>query len=153
MTVTAKLALPLLAAGQAQKEITVNEAFARLDLAVQPSVVEVGRNAPPNMPGKGEAWIVGDAAAGAWAGHVGSVAGWTGGGWRFLEPHDGWRVWSIADRCAAVYRDGVWRLSVTPGPRASAVAEPIGGAVIDAEARSVLADVLDVLRDHGFVEV
>ena len=39
---TPRWALPLLAAGQAEKELTHNEALLLLDMAVQPSVVAVG---------------------------------------------------------------------------------------------------------------
>jgi hypothetical protein len=152
MTDTARLALPLLTAGQAQKEMTVNEAFARLDLAVQASVVEVGRDAPPSAPAEGEAWIVGSMPGGVWTGHPGAIAGWTAGGWRFLQPNEGWRVWSIADGCSAVYHGGVWRLSVTPGVRAAAIAGPSGGAVIDAEARVALDAILDALRTHDLIQ-
>jgi hypothetical protein len=151
MTDTARLALPLLAAGQAQKEMTVNEALTRLDLAVQPTVAEIGRNLPPVAPTEGEAWIVGAAPTDAWSGHAGALAGWTAGGWRFLAPREGWRVWSSADGCAAVYSAGAWRLSVANGPRAAPISGPIGGAVVDAEARAVLASVLAALRAHGLV--
>ncbi|WP_312846581.1 hypothetical protein [Sphingopyxis sp. PET50] len=43
---TARLALPLLAMAQAQKEVTHNEALTLLDLLVQP-VVEAGPQATP----------------------------------------------------------------------------------------------------------
>lgn len=152
MTDTARLALPLLMAGQAQKEMTVNETLARLDIAVQASAVEVGRDVPPTSPHEGETWIVGSTPAGAWHGRAGALAGWTAGGWRFLTPSDGWRVWSIADGCAVVHRGGTWRLSVAPGPRAAAIPNPIGGAVTDGEARAAIIAVLDALRGHGLIQ-
>jgi hypothetical protein len=48
-------ALPLLAAGQAEKELIHNEALVRLDLMVQPSVITVGISTPPEAPSDGEA--------------------------------------------------------------------------------------------------
>ena len=151
MTETARLALPLLAAGQAQKEMTVNEALARLDIAVHACVVEVGRNTPPAAPADGDAWILGAAPTGAWTGRPGALAGWTAGGRRFVAPREGLWIWSTADRCAAVYDNGGWRLSATPGPRTSAIGNPVGGAVVDVEARATLGAVLLALRHHNLI--
>ena len=50
MTETSRWALPLLDAGQAQKEMTHNEALARLDLLAQAGVQAVGVDAPPPGP-------------------------------------------------------------------------------------------------------
>lgn len=163
MAETARLALPLLEAGQAQKEMTVNEALQRLDLVAQARVAAVGLNAPPGAPAAGEVWVVGDAPTGAWAGRAGTLAGWTAGGWRFVGPVDGMRVWSAADGCEAIWRAGAWRLGVLAGqrvevggvqvlgPRAAAIPSPNGGGVVDAEARAALGAVLAALRNHGMI--
>lgn len=163
MTETARLSLPLLDAGQAQKEITVNEALQRLDLLAQARVVAVGLNTPPTAPQEGEAWIVGTAPTGDWAGQAGALAGWTGGGWRFVAPSDGMTVWTAADACCATWTSGAWRLGVIAGrrvevggvqvvgARAAAIALPSGGGVMDVEARGALSEVLAVLRGHGLI--
>ena len=83
---SARLGLPLLAPGQAQKEMTHNEALAAIDLALAASVRAVGLDAPPLSPTPGESWIVGASPTGAWAGQAGALAGWTAGGWRFVRP-------------------------------------------------------------------
>ena len=44
---TSRFALPLLAAGQADKELTHNEALACLDILLQPVVQAVGLTVPP----------------------------------------------------------------------------------------------------------
>ena len=77
---SARLALPFIATGKAQKELAHNEALALLDLAVQAGVEAVGVDAPPGAPAPGACWIVGSAPSGAWAGHAGAVAGWTASG-------------------------------------------------------------------------
>lgn len=163
MAYTARLGLPLLDAGQAQKEMTVNEALVGLDLLTQPAVVAIGLTTPPGAPADGQAWIVGGAPAGAWAGRAHMLAGWTGGGWRFVGPREGMAVWSEADGCAATFIGGVWRLGQlrgerveigglqVVGPRGAAITSPAGGGVIDAEARAALAAVLAMLRDHGLM--
>ncbi len=161
--ITPRLALPLLQPGQAQKETTHNEALVLLDLAVQASVLAVGTNVPPVAPAAGQAWIVGAAPTGGWLGQPGTIAGWTSGGWRFLVPRDGMAVWSVADGQVARFGDGVWTLGVIAGSRVAigghdvvgarraAVPEPIGGSIVDIEARAAIAAILGGLRGHGLI--
>lgn len=40
----------------------------------------------------------------------------------------------------------------TVGPRAAAIASPVGGSVVDAEARVAIEAVLNALREHGLIE-
>jgi hypothetical protein len=161
---TARLALPLIAPGQAQKEMTHNEALALIDLAVQAGVTAARADAPPATPVIGECWIVGDAPEGAWAGQAGALAGWTAGGWRFVAPREGMSVWSAGDTMAWTFRAGLWRrgelrgLSLrvngrqVVGAQAAAIAAPSGGATVDAEARATLSAVLAALRGHGLID-
>ena len=160
---TARLALPLLAAGQAQKEMTHNEALATLDIAVQASVAAVGVNGPPAAPLEGDAWIVGAAPSGDWAGQAGAIASWTAGGWRFLAPAEGLAAWSRADSAVARYRAGGWEVGVVRGSRLviggnpvvgarqPAIADPGAGRTIDSEARQALGQILATLRAHGLI--
>ena len=162
-TRTDRFALPLLQPGQAQKEMWHNEAIAALDLLVQPMAVAMAVDTPPATPEAGQAWIVGTAATGAWSGKADHVAGWTGGGWRFVAPVDGMTVWVAADALAARFTSGAWvlgdvacaRLVVggdrVVGARQAAVADPSGGTVIDIEARAALVAMLGVLRTHGLI--
>lgn len=160
---TPRLALPLLQPGQAQKEMYHNEALARLDLAVQAAVVASGENIPPESPEPGEAWILGDAPAGAWAGHAQAIAGWSEAGWRFVEPPEGMRAWVKESTGFALFLDGAWhvgeahgRLIVdgeqVVGPRGEAIDDPDGGSVIDLEARDAIVAILTALREHGLVD-
>lgn len=146
MAETARWALPLLDAGQAQKEMRVNEALARLDLLAQASVVAVGVNTPPASPGEGQCWIVGTAPTGVWAGQGAALAGWTGGGWRFAAAREGMGVWSAADGAWAVRAGGQWRVGAV-----TAISEPVGGTTVDVEARAALTQVLAALRGHGLI--
>lgn len=163
MTDTARWALPLLEAGQAQKEMTHNEALALLDLLAQASVEAVGVNAPPENPSEGQCWIAGAVPTGAWSGRAGALAGWTAGGWRFAPARDGMRVWSMADDCEASRTGGQWRVGRLSGaelvidgvrvvgPRQPAIAVATGGTTVDAEARATLTQVLILLRTHGLI--
>ncbi len=141
---TPRLSLPLLQPGQAQKEIYHNEALALLDLAVQPVVEATGRDQPPVAPQPGQAWIVGMAPAGAWAGQEGAIAGWTGGGWRFLAPLEGMQAWSRADAMPVRYAAGGWQ-------RGPAITPPAGGGTIDSQARAAIAEIMAALAGHGLI--
>jgi hypothetical protein len=92
MTDTSNLGLPFIAAAQAQKHVTHNEALRVLDSLVQLAVLDRDLNAPPGAPNEGERWIVSASPAptGAWAGHGDEVAAWQDGGWQFYGPQPGW---------------------------------------------------------------
>lgn len=141
---TARLALPLLAMAQAQKEVTHNEALTLLDLLVQP-VVEAGPlAAPPPSPGAGQGWIVGVGATGDWSGREGALALWTAGGWRFVAPSAGMRTLRLSDESWLRFDGGGWIEPAT-------VASPAGGATIDSEARAAIAALILALVGHGLL--
>ncbi|WP_322964542.1 DUF2793 domain-containing protein [Sphingomonas fuzhouensis] len=160
---TPRWALPLLTAGQAQKEIMHNEALSLLDIVVQPCAEAVGVNTPPGDPVVGQAWIVGDQPTGGWAGRALALAGWTEGGWRFLSPRAGLSVWSRADDCRCEWDGSQWRLGrvgarvlivegkKVVGAQRPGISSPTGGQVIDSEARLALNAVIAALREHGLV--
>ena len=141
---TPRLALPLLAAGQAQKEIFHNEALVLLDGLVQPVAETMGEAAPPPAPEPGQCFLVGASPSGAWAGQAEALAIHGAGGWRFAAPREGMMVWVAENRGWARYFDGAWSL-------APDIAEPAGGAVVDSEARTAIDAILTVLRGHGFL--
>ena len=58
--------LPYLFAAQAQKEVTVNEAIARIDAMLSPCVEGETSSATAD-PVEGECWIVGEGADGIWS--------------------------------------------------------------------------------------
>jgi len=102
---TPRHGLPLLFAGQAQKEFFVNEALTRLDLLVHARIA--GRaSQPPAAPQAGDCWIVGDDATGAWLGQSDSLAGWTGAGWIFCTPSAGLRVWDDSFNAFRTFASG-----------------------------------------------
>jgi hypothetical protein len=160
---TSRLSLPLLHMAQAQKEMTHNEALLRIDLLLHGCVESVAEDTPPSSPAIGQCWIVGAAPIGAWAGQAQRIAGWTAGGWRFVEPRDGMALWWTGGETTVAFRGGAWhggevrasRLLVSGvpvvGPQRGSITGPTGGAVRDAEARSVLEQVLATLRGHGLI--
>ncbi|MBA2920052.1 DUF2793 domain-containing protein [Sphingomonas sp. MAH-20] len=160
---SARLALPFIAAGQAQKELTHNEALALIDAGLAAAAESAGSDEPPAAAAAGQCWVVGAAPTGLWTGHADELACWTDGGWRFLPAVEGMRVWLKDQRLWAAREAGGWaigsvrgaRLIVdgvqVVGARGAAVAPPTGGGVIDAEARSAIASILDRLIAHGLI--
>ena len=158
-----RLHLPMLVAGQAQKEATHNEALALLDLATQASVVAIDVNTPPASPAIGRCWIVGSQPNGAWTGRAGALAGWTAGGWRFVAAREGMVVALEGGMTDVRYHAGGWTSGVVAasrvmvdglpvlGPRRPAIAAPAGGDGGDAAARIAIGQILESLREHGLI--
>lgn len=108
MSETTKLRLPLLAAAQAQKHVTHNEALQKLDALLHLEVLDRHLAAPPANPADGDRYIVGAGASGAWAGEDGHVAAWQDGVWRFFEPQSGWRAFVRDEATLYVKAEGGW---------------------------------------------
>ncbi len=111
---TPHLKLPLLAAGQAQKHVTMNEALAALDTLSQLSVINRTQVAPPEDPAIGAAYIVAASPTGAFAGHAGDIATHDEAGWRFHEPADGWCCYVRSEDLLLVRAAGTWKAAAMP---------------------------------------
>ncbi|MCG7392572.1 DUF2793 domain-containing protein [Microvirga sp. ACRRW] len=109
MTSTPHLALPLLAAAQAQKHVTHNEALAALDALVHLAVRERGRTAPPATPAEGDRYLVGASATGAFTGHESKIALFDLGAWRFFAPQAGWSSYVEAEGAIIVFDGTRWQ--------------------------------------------
>lgn len=106
---TPSLSLPLLAAAQAQKHVTHNEALLRLDRLTQAAATSRHIAAPPAGATDGAAYIVPPDASGTWAGHTGMLAIYDSGAWDFLPAPVGLRVY-VEDEGALLIFDGSdWR--------------------------------------------
>lgn len=163
MDVTQRLGLPLIASGQAQKEVMHNEALLLADLLIGGAVEEPPRNAPPATPAAGQAWIVGASPSGDWVGKAGFIAGYTAGGWRFVAATDGLSLLVKSTGTFATRRGGIWdqgnvlaaSLQIggqqVVGAQAAAIASPSGGATVDVEGRTAIGAILATLRTHGLI--
>ncbi len=121
MVETHHLRLPYIAAAQAQKHVTHNEAIRALDAIVHLSVLDRDLTAPPGSPAEGDRYIVGANATGAWAGQDANIAAFQDGAWMFYVPQEGWLAW-VGDEDALVAWAGAgWVAagggSVNPAPR------------------------------------
>lgn len=141
---SARFDLPYLMAGQAQKEVTHNEALTLIDLALCPVVEAVGVISPPSAPVVGQAWIVGTSPSGTWLGAANALAGWTAGGWRFVQLPVGASVTIRSNGLKWRRNSEVWQVA----PMLSA---PTGGSVVDLECRTALSALVAALTSHGLV--
>ena len=108
MSESPSLMLPLLAAEQAQKHVTMNEALGLLDALVQLSVKDRHLTAPPASPADGDRYIVAAGATGAWAGKSNHVAIRQNGGWIFRPPREGWRCWVDDENVLLIFDGAAW---------------------------------------------
>ncbi len=109
MTDTPRLSLPLLAAGQAQKHVTHNDALIRLDGLIHLTVDSRTQTAPPASPTEFSAYIVPAGGTGAFAGRTDQVALFEDGGWSFLVPRPGWQAWVIDEEEHDLWTGTEWR--------------------------------------------
>lgn len=163
MDMTARLSLPLLAPGQAQKELFHNEALQLLDIMVAGAVEDGPINEPPSNPASGECYLLDREPTGAWAGFPQHVASYSEAGWRFIPPTPGLSVFVKATSIVATFVSGAWEIGSIRasrimiggdqviGARAAPIADPFGGAFADAESRAAISAILATLRQHGLI--
>jgi len=103
------LQLPFLAAAQAQKHVSVNEALNALDAIVQLAVIEQNLAQPPASPGQGDRYIVAAGATGDWATHETQVASYNDGAWQFYQPQTGWIAWIEDEEKQYIFKNTMWQ--------------------------------------------
>jgi hypothetical protein len=163
MSETVRHGLALLSAGQAQKEITHNEALLVVDRLLHLAVVSRQVTAPPPAPEPGDTYIVAPAPSGSWTGFSDQLATFDGFGWVFTAPIEGCLAWIADEASFAVFFDAAWSSGGWPasglqisgrqvlGAVPAMITVPAGGALIDTQARSAIVSVLDALRAQGII--
>jgi hypothetical protein len=139
MTNSTNLALPYIAAAQAQKHITHNEAVRALDVIVQLSVLDRDLTEPPGAPGDGERYIPASGASGAWAGKDLNIAAWQDGAWAFFAPRAGWLAWIADEQVLLVWDGSGWQ-----GASAVAGVNPVSGGLLGVNATADTTNRLSV---------
>jgi hypothetical protein len=139
---TARHDLPLLFAGQSQKETYVNELAARID-ALLHLAIESEAATPPAAAADGQSWLVAASPTGDWAGQSGKIAARAAGNWLFLQPLAGMILLNKATGQLVRYLTS-WQAPTKP-------AAPTGGTNIDAEARTAITAIIAALATAGIV--
>ena len=102
---TPRSGLPLLAAAQAQKHVTHNEALLQLDALGCARILDRDLTAPPPSPADGDTYLVKATATGDWTGQDGNIAFAVDGAWRFYPPYTGLIAY-VTDEAALIVYDG-----------------------------------------------
>ena len=112
MTESAKLRIPYIAASQAQKHVTHNEALTLLDTLVQASVIDKDLTTPPISPAEGDCYIVAATGTGDWTGWDNRIARFIDGEWRSYLPGagdgHGWIVYVQDEETLYVFDGTAW---------------------------------------------
>ena len=162
MSETVRLSLPLLSAGQAQKEVTHNEAVLAVDRLLHLAIRTRTLAAPPAAPVAGDCYIVAAAGSSVWTGRTAQIASFDGFGWTYIAPVRGMLAWIVDEAAFAVF-DGVWSVGGWPvsalriagrqvlGAVPVNVVGPSGGITIDAESRTAINALIATLRGQGII--
>lgn len=110
MDSTLNFGVTLLDPNQAQKDVTVNEAFTVFDNFIQPSVISAAITTPPSSPSDQDKYVVPAGATGAWFGHVNAIAVYqtNGSTWTFYTPKNGWFVFNQATGVLWAWLNSAW---------------------------------------------
>ncbi len=92
MATTNNLGITLVEQSQAQKEVTINQAFALLDAFVGKSVLDKDLATPPGSPAASALYIVAASPTGSWSGKATYLA-YFDQVWKFITPQNGMRVY------------------------------------------------------------
>jgi len=112
MEFSPRLALSYVAPNQAQKHVTVNESFRRLDALVQMRVLSRTETTEPASPTEGDAYILPAGASGTyWDGFdEHDVAAFQDGAWAQIAPAEGFCAWVADDDEFVAFDGAAWDL-------------------------------------------
>ena len=105
---TPRAQLPLLAAAQAQKHVTHNDALLQLDALMFARFLSRNVSTPPATPADGDTYLVKATATGAWTGQNGQIAYANGGVWRFAAPFTGLTAYVVDETKLIVFNGVAW---------------------------------------------
>ncbi len=113
MATTTHLGITLVEQSQAQKEVTVNAAFTRLDAFLNNGAKSRSTSTPPGSPASGDLYIVGSSPTGAWAGQAGMLV-YFDQIWKFITPIQGMTLWVNDVGALYTYGGSSWGLTASP---------------------------------------
>ncbi len=105
-----RMSLSYVMPAQAQKHVTVNETFRRLDALTQMSVASRSESAEPASPAEGAAYILPSGASGdAWDSYSEhDIAVYQDGAWARIAPGEGFSAWVSDDDEFVVFDGAAW---------------------------------------------
>ncbi len=105
-----RLSLSYVMPQQAQKHVTVNESFRRLDILVQMNALSRSISAEPSSPAEGAAYILpAGKSGGAWSSFADrSIAAFQDGAWAEIAPREGFLAFVADEGVFYKYSSGAW---------------------------------------------
>lgn len=148
MTTTPIFSLPDWAAAQATPWLTENQVKRVIEAAARGIIEDNDLSAPPGSCADGACYLVAGTGTGAWASHDGQMAIAVGtnaaSGWYFVTAAvEGVRLY-VRDENLTQFYNGSWYIPTT-------ISDPTGGATQDAEARTAINAIIDVLQGEGLI--
>jgi len=119
---TPNFSITELAASQAQKYVTVNEALRVVDTAMNLVVIRSDNTAPPGSPSEGDKYIPLATATGAWVGQENNIAAFINSEWIFFTPAEGWRCYDQNTNELMIYSGSAWGTAFGSAGNGSAAA-------------------------------
>jgi hypothetical protein len=113
-TTTPRTAMPYPKPGQASAEAAFAEALNRMDALVPGAANSVGDTSPPGSPAEGDVYCLGASPTGTWSGQGGKVAIYVGGGWLYITPRTGWRVYAVDEAKDYRWSGSAWVVATDP---------------------------------------
>lgn len=135
-----RIGLSYLAPQQAQKHVTVNETFRRLDALVQLAAASASLAAEPASPAEGDIYVLPAGKTGAAWGAMadGALAFFVDAAWMEIAPKPGWRAW-VEDEEALFVHDGAAWAPLSSGAAGGEGAFDTLGVNTEADATNRLA--------------
>ncbi|MCB2113857.1 MAG: DUF2793 domain-containing protein [Parvularculaceae bacterium] len=117
MSKSPRLGLSYILPQQAQKHVTANHSFRRLDALVQLGVASASLASEPAAPAEGDSYILPSAPAGAaWSSFAANaVAAFQDGEWIELTPRAGWRAYARDIAAFVVFDGAAWTVETGGG--------------------------------------
>ena len=127
---TKRIGLEYLEVNQSQKEVTVNEAFNRLDLFVGLTVDNI-LGSPPSSASEGAAFLVGTNPTGAFSGKKNYIAHYLNGAYEFYAPIEGMRIYVTSSKEDYRYLCATWLKITEPNIQVvtSLPTNPVAGVI------------------------
>lgn len=127
MTFTPRLSLDYIQPSQSQKHVTVNEAFTKLDTAVQLSIESKTLADQPTSPAPGDIYILPDNPTGTEWGQMssGDIVAFQNDSWQKLSPKPGWLGFLLDQEQIIIFQNDEWvGFTLSSQPQFGVNAEP-----------------------------
>ena len=137
--------LPLLAVGQAQKEMIHNEAVMLIDNIMNIEVIGVSNDpsvALQNMSQHNMCWLIGSEPVGEWINKNNNIAIFSDNGWRYLEPVENMVLYNEELNSKMMFSESIWLPAIQ-------ISEASGGEFVDSQARDSIQEIIAAMKLFG----